>query len=106
MQDISSIKILQLYRHKEQVDSDYQKSLVASLTRATEERTLLQEQLHLANQISSEFRQELCRLQPAFDEMSYKYDSALKAVEEKEQYLCDLKKRIDEVKLTLVYCAF
>lgn len=101
LEHISDTKVLKLYQYKEQVNADYQKSIVASLSRASEEKSLLQEELYLADQITAELRQELHGLRPAFEEMRDKCDSALKAMEETERSMCSLKKRLNEVKMCI-----
>ena len=94
---------MQLYEYNEQVNFDYQQSLLASLTNATAEKALLHDKMYASNKIISSLRQELDSLQPALESVRQKYDSALKEIQDSQNNLKTLKKKYDEVRIFAMY---
>ncbi|XP_052119697.1 uncharacterized protein LOC113203417 [Frankliniella occidentalis] len=93
---ISADKILQFYEYTDNVNSDIQKSLLASLTKATEVNSLLEEKMYLANQISNQFREKFEKLRPEFEQVCAKYELANKTIQSYNQEIAVLKERLSQ----------
>ena len=96
LHDISLTHVINLFECKEEVTLRYQKSLLESLSKATEEKSLLQDNLCFTKEIISELRKELSSIKPAFNSVQEKYDFSLKTVADQEDELRKLKCKLDE----------
>lgn len=90
-------EVLQLYQYKDQVNADYQKSLLASLTNASVEKALLHDNIFASKQIISKLSQEIYCVRPALEAVREKYASALKTIEENEKEFKSLEIKMEQV---------
>lgn len=91
-----STKILQVHEYKDQMQLEYQRSLISSLSNASREIAGLREMDYVKDQLISEIRQELYCFRLTFENMRQKYESSLKANEEMSGRCRVLQTRLEQ----------
>lgn len=96
-QDVCEYKVLQLHNYKEQLHMDKQKSLLGNLTESTRHIAILQEEVEVANQITSDYLAQLVNLKTAFEDLRKKHDEAVNTLDERAKEFEEMRRRHSQV---------